>query len=143
MRKRVWTGFLAALLFAGTASAEQELKPQTEGGVSYVSGGIGLEERQALKKVEGDYNLRLLFAARGSREYLADVKVTIRSADGETLLEAVADGPRFLVRLAPGSYRVIAANEGKEIARSVSIPPNRAVSETFTWKIIPLDKSLE
>jgi hypothetical protein len=143
MRKRLWTGFLAALLLTGTASAEQELKPQTQGGVTFVSGGIGIEERQALKKLEGDYNLRLLFAARGSREYIADVKVTIRNTEGVTLLEAVADGPRFLARLVPGTYRVIADNEGKEISRSISIPPNQAISETFTWKIIHLDKPLE
>lgn len=135
MRKRAWTVFLATLLFAGPASAEEVLKPRTEGGISFVSGGIGRDEREALKKIEDDYNLRLLFAARDYREYLADIRVTIRDADGKIILEAVADGPRFLARLAPGTYSIGAANEGRRIVRSVTILPDKAVTETFTWKI--------
>ncbi|HOP41602.1 MAG TPA: hypothetical protein PLI53_11225, partial [Geobacteraceae bacterium] len=76
MRKRAWTVFLATLLFAGPVSAEEVLKPRTQGNITFVSGGIGRDEREALKKIEDDYNLRLLFAARDSREYLADIKVT-------------------------------------------------------------------
>ncbi|MFZ3041593.1 MAG: hypothetical protein WA108_07365 [Thiobacillus sp.] len=42
---------LAAPLFAGAAdSGTPVLQPVTQGGVTYVSGGFGLDERQALNE---------------------------------------------------------------------------------------------
>lgn len=53
---------LSSLVFSLSAlHAEPILKPQTQGGVSFVSGGIGSEERAELKAMRSNYNLSLLF----------------------------------------------------------------------------------
>jgi hypothetical protein len=144
MKTKIVLIFFVALFAAITVFAQDTvLQPRTEGGITYISGGIGMDERDALKKVEGDYNLRLLFAAQGSGEFVADVKVTILDAQGKSILEAVSAGPRFFAKLAPGSYRIIAENNGTPIRRTVRISPKRPVSQAFYWKITPRDKPVE
>lgn len=125
--------FLAVLLMGLPALGQQPLQPRTMGGVTYVSGGIGAEEREAMKAMEGSYNLRLLFVARDSGEYLWGVKVQLLDGAGKTLLSAVSDGPYFLAKVDPGRYTIVAEDEGRAIRKSVDIAPGRAVSEQFTW----------
>lgn len=144
MKAKVMSIFLAVLIAAGAVSAQESaLQPRTEGGITFISGGVGMEERDALKKVEADYNLRLLFAARESGEFVAGVKVTIRDAQGKTVLEAVSVGPRFFAKLTPGSYKITAENNGTPMTRSVRISPKRSVSQAFYWKVINKDKPIE
>lgn len=87
--------------------------------VPYTSGGISLEERQALSQTAGDYNLKLVFAATGGA-YLGDVKVTI-SGPGGRVLDAVSAGPWFFAKLPPGKYRVEATSGGRTQSKAVSV----------------------
>jgi hypothetical protein len=144
MKTKVMLIFLAALFTAGSVSAQEpSLQPRTEGGITFISGGVGMDERETLKKVESDYNLRLLFAAKDSGEFVAGVQVTIRDAKGKTVLDAVSDGPRFFAKLTPGSYRVTVLHNGTPMTRAVKISPKRSVSQAFYWKITPREKPIE
>jgi hypothetical protein len=144
MKTKVMSVLFAVLFAAGAVSAQEPvLQPRTEGGVTFISGGVGMDEREALKKVEADYNLRLLFAARESGEFVADVKVTIRDAKGKTVLETVAGGPRLFVKLTPGSYKITAENNGTPMTRAVTISPKRSVSQAFYWKVVNKEKPVE
>ncbi len=143
MKTNVILVLFALCLTAATSSAQEPLLQQrTEGGITFISGGVGADEREALNKVEGDYNLRLLFAARGG-EFVADVKVTIQDAKGKTVLEAVAGGPRFFAKLAPGAYRITAVNNGTPMTRIVTISSKRPVSQAFYWNVVHKDKPVE
>ena len=106
---------------------------RTMGGITFISGGIGAEEREAVEAMAGSYNLRLVFVARDKGEYLWGVKVQLLDGAGKTLLNAVSDGPYFLAKVAPGRYTIVAEDEGRAIRRSVDIAPGHAVSEQFTW----------
>ncbi|WP_232219938.1 carboxypeptidase-like regulatory domain-containing protein [Pseudogulbenkiania sp. MAI-1] len=116
-----------------TAAAEEALpQGQTQGQASFISGGIGADEVAAMKAVRQDYNLRLLFAAKGSGEYLADVAVVVRNARGDTVLDTVAKGPFFYARLPAGQYQVSASYQDKSQARKVRL--GRSGSElSFYW----------
>jgi hypothetical protein len=74
-------------------------------GIPYVSGGVGVDEREAFAAMGKDYSLKLIFAIKGG-EYLSDVKVEISDSIGKKVLEAVADGPWFFTNLPPGKYKV-------------------------------------
>ena len=125
---------LAGGSLAGFAAAQlPPLEPQTVSGVTYVTGGVGQDETQALRQMEGRFNLRLLFARQSSGEYLANVQVSIRDRGGRTILDTVAEGPRLLAQVPPGAYTVVASSDGRAITRQVNVPSGGAVSQAFYW----------
>jgi hypothetical protein len=126
---------LPLLLFPTLAvpAFAQELQPQMQNGVTYVSGGIGIDGVDAIKAVAGSYNLHLLFASNGSGQYYAEVKVTIADRAGNPLITAVSDGPYFYVRLKPGQYNVTADAEGQPKTVTVTVPASGASQQTFNW----------
>jgi hypothetical protein len=107
------------------------LQAQQQGNITFVSGGAGDEDRDALKQVENQYNLRLLFAAR-SGEYLANVAVTLSGPRGQAVLDTIAEGPIFYARVPPGRYRLTVSNQGQSQSRDISVG-NGAVRQDFYW----------
>jgi len=107
------------------------LQAQQQGNITFVSGGAGDEDRDALKQVENQYNLRLLFAARNG-EYLANVAVTLSDAHGKAVLDTIADGPIFYAHVPPGRYRLTVSNQGQSQSRDITIG-NGAVRQDFYW----------
>ncbi|MDG4549124.1 MAG: carboxypeptidase-like regulatory domain-containing protein [Candidatus Contendobacter sp.] len=82
------------------------LQIQTDQGIRYVSGGIGLSERDELRTLSGQFNLQLMFAMQGSGDYLADIQVRIFDSRGAAILNATSQGPYFLAQLPTGNYTV-------------------------------------
>lgn len=122
---------LQAQAQANEASA---LVPQHQGGIGFVSGGLGEEERTTLRGMAADYNMRLMFAVAGSGEYLADVAVKLVDARGDTVLDTVSDGPFFYAHVPPGRYRITVASAGQSQTRSVEIGANGVASQAFYWR---------
>lgn len=109
-------------------------KKQSDGGVPYISGGIGEDERTALNAAAADYNLKLVFADKGGGHYLSDIKVSIKGAKGADVLEAVSDGPWFLAKLPPGSYRVTASAGDQRQSRSVTVGKQKQSRLAFQFE---------
>jgi hypothetical protein len=107
------------------------LQPQQQGNITFVSGGAGDEDRDALKQVESQYNLRLLFAARNG-DFLANVAVTLSDTHGNAVLDTIADGPIFYAHVPPGRYRLTVANEGQSQSHDVTIGGG-VDSQDFYW----------
>jgi hypothetical protein len=75
--------------------------------VAWHCGGVGADERRAMKALEPQSNVRLLFVTARRGGYLAGADVRID--DGKaTRFSASADGPICLLRLRPGKYRITA-----------------------------------
>jgi hypothetical protein len=108
-------------------------EPQTQGDATFVSGGIGESERSAMEAMKSDYNLNLLFAAKGTGEFLADVNVRIADAQGNTVVEAVADGPFLFARLKPGNYTVLAEKDGRVLRQNAKVGGGKRASLAFYW----------
>lgn len=127
------TGLLGVTGFATRVAAQDNngLPPvSTQGEVSYTSGGVGLDESQALRREAPHWPLTLRFT--GSRgEYLADVQVTITRAGGQVVLDTISQGPYMLVKLAPGRYTVRAQYEST--AQTKSIELRRHATLAFRW----------
>lgn len=78
--------------------------------VSYVTGGIGKDERTAIEASKADYNLYVLSAST-SGEFVGDTRVVITrtgAAETEEVLN-VESGPLLYVRLPAGSYKLVAS----------------------------------
>lgn len=116
----------AAIARVGDSGDVIELSLQGEGGpvietlplyqrgaIRYFSAGVGLEERT----VEYPrFPLKLVFTA-GGRSYVAGVSVTIRSAEGKTVLivpEEQVAGPWLFVDLPAGDYEVTGVHRAAE-----------------------------
>ena len=119
MRHRMHlAGALAACLALAAAPAAA-LEPQTSpGGVRWVSGGVGAEEREALEAASADYSLKAVFAVEQHTAFLADVVFAIRRAGGETVVEGKTSGPWLYVALPAGTYEIEATAESGETQRS-------------------------
>jgi hypothetical protein len=128
---------LAGLIGFGAAGAAQSLEPQVQNGIAYVSGGIGSPGQREMRAVRNDYNLHLLFAVKGTGEYLADIPVTIADAKGRVLVEATAEGPYFFARLPAGRYRVTAGTGATAITRTVSVGSRGGADQSFYWNEAP------
>ena len=103
---------------------------QQAGGISYVTGGVGLDESHALRADAPRWPLELLFAGPTS-DYLSDVQVNITSGNG-SVFEAKADGPFMLVKLPPGDYVVHASYKGQEKTHPVKIGGGHQKAD-FRW----------
>lgn len=128
---------LGGVVLAGTAQAQ--LPPtQTANGIQYVTGGFGQEESTALKQARSHYALALTFAVSApgsaSSPYAGNVQVQLRSAQGETVLDATSTGPYFLANPAPGSYKLAVTYAGETQSSEVTITPGKATELKFTWK---------
>ena len=64
------------LTFVGSTAAAPANSPEVQqyAGISYLSGGVSIDEREKLLQMSRDDNLQLIFAAHNG-EYLSDVGV--------------------------------------------------------------------
>ena len=118
--------FVAAILmFAAVAAQADDIRVQvqTQGAVRYLSGGIGLGEREALKAMAAKekMNLKLVFAER-SRAFLSALPVTITDSKGAVVLKLTIDGPWLFAKLPAGEYRYRAERDGHVQSGSVAVP---------------------
>ncbi|MFO1288956.1 MAG: hypothetical protein U1F49_22030 [Rubrivivax sp.] len=103
-----WAAATAASL--ALASAAALATPPTNLDVSVRSGGVSTEDFAALDSHASDYALKMIFAAKHSGAYLADVDVVVRSLPRrEVVLEHRTEGPLLLATLPPGRYEVEAS----------------------------------
>lgn len=135
MKRLPLTLILPCILFSFPAVAEEELiKPQTQGEVTFVNGGVGGDEQNAMQALGADYNLHLLFSIKGTGEYVSDVKVRIADSSGNILLETVSDGPMLFARLKPGRYSVTVDRDGQVVKRTATVASTaKRTSLSFTW----------
>lgn len=132
--KRLTKFFLAVMLSVGLPAwaGESVIQPQTQGEVTYVSGGVGADEKDTMESMRRDYNLHLLFA-QGRGEYLSGVKVQIVDAGGHILVDALSDGPMVFVNLKPGRYTVSAEVDGRVLDKKVNVGGKKLGDVNFVW----------
>lgn len=125
---------LSLSLALGPARAQDPNLPavQTQGGVTYLSGGIGSDETAAIKAASKDYPLTLQFSA-STGAFLASVVVKITDATGRVVLDTTAEGPYLLVNLAPGRYTVDAMLDGISRGTEVTIKAGAPQKRSLIW----------
>lgn len=123
---------LTAAVLALPVVARADLEVHDQDGVSYVSGGVGDDERQALAAMSKRFNLKVIMATK-TGHFMSDTKVRIEDAQGRALLETVAQGPLFFAQLKPGTYNVRCSYGGKEIKQTAHVGNGRQEQLTFVW----------
>jgi hypothetical protein len=135
----VTTGLLSFGLLTSLpamARARGMLPPeQTQGPVTYVSGGIGADETRAFAAAAKQYPLTLEFAIKHAphTEFAANVHVTITDAKGQSVLDTRSDGPFLLAKLPVGYYTVRAEQQEQMLTRSVHVMTHKPAHVLFLW----------
>lgn len=137
-RLALMAALVAASVLSGTALAIpiQNLPPeQTQGAVTYRTGGIGQSEAAEMRQAAKNYPLSLEFAERAGPKnwFLANVEVTIKDQHGNPALQTFADGPFLLARLPDGHYTVTAIDNGKSETRQITVAAGRPDHLVFLW----------
>lgn len=121
------------LLSNPTFADESAMQPHSQGDVTFISGGVGIDERKALDATRANYNLSLLFS-ESSGDYLSDVKVRITDSGNNVVLETVADGPKLFAKLPSGRYTVTAEAKEKAQQKTVTVKNNQQPAVSFVWR---------
>jgi hypothetical protein len=133
MKKTLWTFLMlpAVFLWIGGISLGLPEKMKTDG-IEYLSGGVGMDEREEMEAMAKEFNVKAVFA-EASGDYVGNVMVKIAKAPGEKVLDATSDGPWFFAKLPPGKYSIKAVYKG--IAKTQTIDAGQALkSVLFVWK---------
>jgi hypothetical protein len=139
MNKFLCCALLAGLMAAPALHAQDEQSPlpaaTTEGGVSYLSGGIGIDESTAMKNAASKYSLELVFSAKAgaSAPYLANVHVKISDRTGKTVIDTVSQGPYFLANLPDGNYQVEASSKDVTKTERTTLKKGSHQRLVFSW----------
>ncbi|HKO89348.1 MAG TPA: carboxypeptidase regulatory-like domain-containing protein [Burkholderiales bacterium] len=111
---------------------------QQQGNVSYVTGGIGLEEREALVTNTSDFNLKVVNAIPGGA-YVSDTTVSVVNATGQEVLRTTLDGPWLIAKLPPGKYTISASDLSRTAqARTVQLSERGQREVVLRWTDVPV-----
>jgi hypothetical protein len=108
---------------------------QTQGVVTYVSGGIGIEETRAFAAAAKQYPLVLEFAVKHAPRaaLTANVHVIVTDVKGQSVLDTHSNGPFLLAKLPAGYYTVSAEQKGQLLARTVHVITHKLAHVLFLW----------
>jgi hypothetical protein len=125
-------------------SLDATLSPKriTEGNVSYVSGGICINGVNQMKRMAKDFPLEVVLVQKSAEyekeNYIADVRIHIKDAQDNLVLEVVTEGPFLLVDLPSGSYQMTADFRHDIKSRNIKINRSKHQRIVFLW---PADAS--
>lgn len=101
------------------AASPQQVQVQQSNGVPYLSGGAGIQERNQMRAMEGQFPLQIEFSGKAG-EYGVAKQVRVFNGSGQVV--AIPDaGPLVMVQLPPGRYTVEADFDGSVQRRTVDV----------------------
>jgi len=125
-----------ALICAGVALAQSvpgappPPRVQVQGGVEYLNGGAGEEERAAIVAQSADLPLRIVFSVAGGAYVVAD-HVEVASA-GAKVLSLDNAGPLLAIKVPPGDYIIDVTVAGKSERRPIKVGRQAVV---LNWRL--------
>lgn len=116
---------------ARTAVNDELLSEQRVGDITYITGGIGEAERQAMERLRPRYNLRVTNAEKQGA-FISDVVVSVLDSKGAELFSTATD-PLFLANLPAGRYTVKAERNGQSKTQTVQLAKGKTAQIQFAW----------
>lgn len=105
-------------------------------GISYISGGVGEEESQAILAEAKQWPLLLELSQleNGRGVWIFGAKIKILNTQNQVIFNAQADGPYMLINLAAGQYQISATYQGVVQNKSVLIQTSAPQKLAIFWK---------
>ncbi|MGH6984865.1 MAG: hypothetical protein ACREEI_11630 [Stellaceae bacterium] len=105
--------------------------PIHRGAITYITGGIGLGEQDALETQAHNYNLAITNANKAG-DFTNDTALSIRGKNGDVLYVANT-GPLFYAKLPPGNYVIHASNAGQTRTHDVKVAAMGTTDLHLIW----------
>ena len=101
--------------------------------ITYVTGGIGDDEKAALDAAKGNYNLHII-NANPDGAYVSNVHLSIADKTGTEVFSSDA-GPIFYAKIPNGRYSVTATHNDQTKKQNLTISSQTKASHiNFVWK---------
>lgn len=124
---------LGVALSVGNAWAQDALPEiRQQGDISYISGGVGSDENDAMNSVKNAYNLRIT-SADVAGHFHGDTRIIIGDQKQMVLLDTTTQGPLFYTNLPKGRYTVQGFSDGQSKTKTVNIVPGKVSRVNFSW----------
>lgn len=128
---------MCALVVCGMAAlnisvAQAGIEIQNQGNISYVTGGVGLDESDEMEAMRRSYNLRITSADK-SGHFFGDTRIVVSDSRHHRLLD-VTGGPLFYVNLPNGNYTVEGFTGMQSKKQTVTIAGGKSVNIHFSWQ---------
>lgn len=107
---------------------------RTRDGLTFINGGVGIRQRNAIEQVEDNFGLKLVFADLDGR-YIADVAVDILDDQDRRVFSLDDGGPWLLTDLPPGNYQVRALFDGERKTRRVKVGRDGVRTVIMHWTL--------
>jgi hypothetical protein len=108
---------------------------KTVGMITYVSGGVGIDEASAMKREQVNFPLTMEFVAHTNQkdELITNVAVTVKDYNDKIVLQTMSDGPYLYARLPDGTYVITAEVKGLPKLKIVNIAAQKSDHVIFEW----------
>jgi hypothetical protein len=105
-------------------------------GISYITGGVGEEESQAILSEAKHWPILLELSQleNGRGVWIFGAKIKILNAKNQVVFDAQADGPYMLVNLPAGDYLLEGAYQGVTQKRSIAVKTALPQKVNLFWK---------
>jgi hypothetical protein len=107
-------------------------QPVHQGDVTYITGGIGQGETEAIKASARNYDLQISNAEKDGA-YTAGTDLVIQARDGRNVLQARNTGPLVYAQLPPGDYVIHATFNGVQRVADAKVPAKGATGVHLIW----------
>jgi len=132
-------GLIAAIVVLGVLSTWSFDAPGAEsltgGEISFLNGGIGKEEAEALRAQAPSFPLELVFVRKveDREEFLADVHLVVTDGAGRVVFDRMSQGPIFLAKFPDGPYTITADYRGATQTRRIAVGGGRHEKIALAW----------
>ncbi len=128
---------LCTLATGLSAQGEEMSKPKKYEHTTYLTGGVTEPDSAAIRKRGPDYGLQLFFSVDHKPTAAGEVKVKILNQAQETIMDAIADGPLFFVKVDGGRYTVVLDRGGDVQEKTFDLIGRRFGQFSFEWAAKP------
>ena len=124
-------------LFCSSFVFAQIPEVQYSGDLSFIAGGIGSDESEAIQADAKKWPLMLQFSqidSKGWGSWISGARVQVSDKQNQQIFDFVCDGPFLLLGLKPGQYVIEATYDGVSQKRVVLIRPNQSEKQSIYWR---------
>lgn len=136
MNSHIKNFLIAACITFGSVAYAQIPSTQYSQGISYITGGVGEEESQAILAEAKQWPLLLELSQleSGRGVWIFGAMIKILNSQNQVVFDAQADGPYILINLTGGQYQIEAAYLGVTQKKTVNIQSSTPQKLVIFWK---------